>query len=206
MAAFSRLLSASVLAGASLSKLPQIVELVRSQKADGLQWTMFAAEFGTQVVAVLYHRLHAFPLHTYGENYVLGIQTWTILILMARFKRRWEIKRLVGVSAGMVAVCALLGLSRSMAAVIRLLQIGSTPMLSVSRVMQIYSNYCLRSTGSLAAMPFAFNLAGCVLRFITTQSDLGGDVVVQLGHIIGMLLNGTLLLQIQLYKQKHKNT
>ncbi len=77
-----------MIAGSSLSKLPQIVNIVREQTTAGLSAPMYILEIGTQVVTILYHMKCGNEISVYGENLTLGAGNVAILCLFAWYRRR----------------------------------------------------------------------------------------------------------------------
>jgi uncharacterized protein with PQ loop repeat len=76
----SQALGLLVSGGSALVKLPQLVSLLRSRSTRGVSLEMYVLELLAQSVAVLYHRLHGFPVATYGENLTLGAGNVAILL------------------------------------------------------------------------------------------------------------------------------
>lgn len=80
---------------------------------------MYSVELFSQVVAVLYHRAHGFPLATYGENVSLGAGNLAILACFAKLNRESDTqqtadrRRASGCHRGDVSLFLLLLLSLS---------------------------------------------------------------------------------------------
>jgi len=83
----SQALGFLVSAGSALVKLPQLFSILRSGSVAGVSLEMYGLEVFSQVVAILYHRAHGFPLATYGENITLGGGNLAILAAFAAMER-----------------------------------------------------------------------------------------------------------------------
>ena len=69
----------------------------------------------------------------------------------------------------------------------------TTPELTA--LLQILSNFKQGHTGQLAIITLVLNLAGSVARLFTTMQETGDPMQVA-GFGVGILLNGTLVLQV----------
>jgi mannose-P-dolichol utilization defect protein 1 len=85
MVSASKLLSVVVVTGASVSKLSQILQIIKAKSTRGLTITMFMTELMVQMVTAWYHAAKSFPLLTYAENIALALQNVLILYLKFRF-------------------------------------------------------------------------------------------------------------------------
>jgi mannose-P-dolichol utilization defect protein 1 len=176
-------------------KIPQIQRLFASKSVAGLSLFMYALELGTQSVAIFYSRCKGFPLSSYGENVSLGLSNIAILIAFAKYAKAARSRFL----AKMVLTLPLL-VSLAPAHVLKLLQSLNIPLYLASRVPQIASNYTTQSTGELSLLTFLGCGAGSLVRLSTTIKEMDSDIVMLSAFTISVLLNMTVVAQIQLYK------
>lgn len=82
--------------------------------------------------------------------------------------------------------------------VLRSLQAGTVPVLTLSKLPQIFMNWSNRSTGSLSAVTVFLTFAGSLARVLTTAQEVD-DPVLLIGFAIASAVNGILVVQMLLY-------
>jgi len=210
---------------AAVVKVPQLLALLRSRSTVGVSLSMYSLELFSQSVAVFYHRVHGFPVSTYGENLTLGAGNVAILacfaainrdpraivsllfpLLLAPLQRYPSLLSLLQSLSIPINIAAklpqlvinqqLISLLRARLALLheqqRLLQ---QPALAAALVAQTPLQWPPVPKSSLAALPFALNLAGSTSRLFTTVTQLDGDAVMLAGFAISCALNAAILLQ-----------
>lgn len=78
------------------------------------------------------------------------------------------------------------------------LQVATLPLSLFSKVPQIAANYSAKSTGQLSAFAVISQIFGCIARVYTTSTETG-DLVVQAGFGLALLLNLVLGSQMLMY-------
>ncbi|KXZ51950.1 hypothetical protein GPECTOR_11g74 [Gonium pectorale] len=197
----SQVLGYGILAGACITKLPQILLIWQAGTAEGLSTEMFEIETYTLLVAALYGYIRQLPFNTYGESVALALQNLIILALVYGYSRAPMMRRL-GVGAVYVAliVQALQG-SITVDMITKFAEANNVVVM-LARLPQIFRNFKAGHTGTLSGITAAINVAGGAARCFTTVQAGGGAAMLR-GYIVGLLLNSTMLLQIILYR---KNT
>lgn len=192
------MLSALVVTGALVVKVPQILSIVR-KGPGGLSSSMYSLEALAYLVVTVFHFRHGYAFSTYGENFFVLVQNVVILFLIAAAAPGG-----IGATAVLSAAAfgglaaALLSEGTVPEGVLASLQLATIPVFAASRVPQIWTNFRNGSTGSLSVITVFLQFAGSSARIFTTLQEVDNPAVLT-SYISGATLNGVMLLQILMY-------
>ncbi|GFR42589.1 hypothetical protein Agub_g3516 [Astrephomene gubernaculifera] len=196
----SQLLGYAILAGACITKLPQILLILQAKTAEGLSLEMFEIETYTLLVSALYGYTQQLPFNTYGESLILAVQNAAILALVYGYSRV-PVGRRLAVTTAYVALVVGVLLGHISAASMTTFAEANTVVVMLSRLPQVFKNFSSGSTGALSGLTTAINVVGCCVRLFTTQ-QAGGGAAMMRGYVVSLIINATLLVQIILYRKK----
>jgi hypothetical protein len=98
MSGHGGLLGAVVIAGSSLSKLPQILNIYRANSTSGLSIAMYCMESACQLTTILYHVRNGHGFSVWGENLTLGLGNAAILYLHSKLNGHLGMPSIVFIS------------------------------------------------------------------------------------------------------------
>ena len=104
--ALSKALGYSLVIGASIIKIPQIVNIISAKSTKGLAEIMLYTEAFVYMISTSYSTYYGQPFSTFGENAFLWIQAMIILCLLWYYNKMPLLKVLIIFSA--YAACAIL--------------------------------------------------------------------------------------------------
>eukprot|EP01083_Nonionella_stella_P280879 955734_1 len=88
----SKCLGYGIIAGSFLLKVPQLINIYRSQSAKGVSSLTYAGETLCYLIGLFYNMRMAFPFSTYGENVALSIQNILVLVMMFVYAEKQVLK------------------------------------------------------------------------------------------------------------------
>ena len=192
----SKLLGYAIITGALIVKLPQILKLISSGRADSIAPSMFVIEnIGYTISAAYNSRMH-YPFSTYGESVFLLLQGFVLVFLV--FKYNNQLNAAFWTATAAYAAFAYAAFFVASPSQLATLQSLSIPLFASSRLPQIYSIWKQKSTGQLAFITTALNALGSLARVYTTVQEVG-DPIMYVGVVVSTLLNGVILLQMLWY-------
>lgn len=151
------------------------------------------------ITSTAYNYLQGNPFSSYGDNVTILIQnTVLVLVLWNYMKKPPSFGVKFAVLASFVAL--MLVSIRLPSNLQPLLVLINLPLIISSRVPQIITNMQQKSTGQLSLPTYFLQFAGSSIRIFTTIQEVGYDLPLLSGFIIGASLNGILLLQIIIYR------
>lgn len=158
----------------------------------------YALGMVSAAISLAYNFNKGYPLSAYGENVSLVIQDATIVLLILLFSSK------MGVSFFFSALLFVGSLSYAMMGlcppyILDGLKAASIPLFSVSRILQIRTCYVNQSTGQLSVVTQFLQFAGSAARVLTTMVETN-DLMELAGFGLAVVLNGTLMLQLFLYR------
>ncbi|EIE21176.1 mannose-P-dolichol utilization defect 1 protein [Coccomyxa subellipsoidea C-169] len=194
----SKGLGFAIIAAACVVKVPQILKISQNQSAQGLSLLSFELEQLALTIHGSYGFILGLPFSAYGEAVVLVLQNSFLLaqiyvLSKTSFWRPFLAISLFGtalafISAGMVTP-----------SLIMILYDLNNSIVLAARLPQIYQNFMNKSTGQLSGTVYVANFLGCIARIFTSLQEGGGYAMVR-GFLLGLLLNGTLVSQVLLYR------
>jgi mannose-P-dolichol utilization defect 1 len=197
----SNCLSYAVVVGASILKVPQILKVWQSSRADGISLVSIIVELLSYVISTSWGMVQGLPFRDYGENFFITVQLLVLLLLVAMMQKKTKSACLVLVAELLVFYAFAAGhVPRS---VHETLLSGQVLLNMSSRVPQIYANYQNRCQGQLSFLTFFLAFGGGVARVMTTALNVSwekgkGVMLVQFG--VAASLNAIILAQMLYYK------
>ena len=192
----SKLLGYAIITGALIVKLPQILKLLASHRADSIAPSMFVIENIGYTISAAYNGRMGYPFSTYGESVFLLLQGFVLVFLV--FKYNGQLNATFWSATAAYAAFAYAVFFLASSTQLATLQSLSIPLFASSRLPQIYNNWKEQSTGQLAFITTALNALGSLARVYTTVQEVG-DPIMYVGVVVSTLLNGIILLQMLWY-------
>lgn len=148
--AVSKGLGIGIVTAASIVKVPQILNLVRSKSASGVSLVAYLLETTSYLISLVYNIRNGFPFSTYGETAFILAQNVVITVLVLTYGGKQ------GAAALLVAVLAAGVATLFSEAVVDMgtlgyLQAGAGTLGVVSKVPQIVAIFQEGGTGQLSA-------------------------------------------------------
>lgn len=84
----SRSLSFGIIIGSALVKVPQIINIVRAKKSNGIAASSFVLEIVGYSISVLYNWSNGYPISTWAENAFMWLQSMMIVFLIAHYDKK----------------------------------------------------------------------------------------------------------------------
>ncbi|KAL7527843.1 hypothetical protein ACHAWF_002326 [Thalassiosira exigua] len=211
---FSRLLARCVGIGIVLlscaNRAPVIRNLLTSKSAVGMSVGGTYGEVIMYSNAALYNFLRGNPFTAYGETVSVLLQVLVVVALIWRY----DIKMKAGDAAMAVAGyaiylfvvfrCLMLRTKRPFTVLTPdthyVLMVCNPLVLIYSRGAQIRENYANKQTGAQSVVTTSMNLAGSLVRMVTTIKEVGYDFHILRSYGASAFLNSVLLGQILAYK------
>ncbi|CAN8100875.1 unnamed protein product [Discula destructiva] len=195
--AISKGLGIGIVTAASIVKVPQIINLVRSKSASGVSLVSYLLETTSYLISLVYNIRNGFPFSTYGETAFILAQNVVITVLVLNYSGR------LGAAALLVAVLAASVATLFSEAVVDMgalgyLQAGAGTLGVVSKIPQILAIFQEGGTGQLSAFTVFNYLAGSFARIFTTFQEVD-DKLILYGFVAGFVLNCVLAAQMVYY-------
>ncbi|GAX29204.1 mannose-P-dolichol utilization defect 1 [Fistulifera solaris] len=191
-------LGVAIIAGAFLNKAPVIVNLIDTESTEGLSRGSVYADVLVYANGFAYGFLEGHPVTAYGENVALVLQSFVILLLVWKFTPVISLSEKFLVAVAGLAYVA--GVSWFLPPWQHYLLIASQwPIMMYARGSQLYATYQVKHTGAQSIITTLMNLAGSLIRIMTTLKEVGWDLPVLTGFGIAVVLNGLTLLQFMMY-------
>jgi len=198
----SKLLGFSIIFFSAILKVPQIKYMLKSKTDEGLSYLSMYVEIFLFTFNALYSYHKNAPFSTYGENIIILIQSLIILLLAWSYSQKgvafFEKLIFLTLFNGLIYICLNGLLSEQYWEVIGS---SSIPLLTVSRISQIYNSFKTKSTGSLAMFTFVLSFLGNVARVFTTVTE-SFEIPILLMYLYAAFLNLVIMFQIFLYGSK----
>ena len=77
----SKGLGYGIVIGSGIMKLPQILKIMLSKDVTGLNAMSFYMECAAFLPSIVYNMIKGYPISTYGENVIILIQNYFLVIL-----------------------------------------------------------------------------------------------------------------------------
>ena len=193
----------AIILGACMNKVPVISNILSSRSTEGISRGSVYGEELMYMNSGSYGLLEGHPLTAYGENGALAIQNLVIMLMSWNFGA----PKVSAMERGLVIACGLLylvGVTSFLTPEFHyLLMTANWPILIYSKGSQIYTTLQVKHMGSQSIITIGMNVLGASLRFITTLKEVGFDLPVLSGIVIGLSLSLISLGQFFYYR---KNT
>ena len=201
--AISKAVGIAIIAASSIVKVPQLLKLLNSQSADGVNFTSYLLETTAYIITLAYNFRSGFPFSTFGETALIAIQNVAIAVLVLHFtataKNTTSPYPAVFVAGVAAAGYALFTPSIVSMELLRNLQMFVTiPLGLMSKIPQILDVQRNKSTGQLSAFAVFNYLLGSLLRVGTTLAEVD-DALILAGFLGGVVLNLVLTTQMLVF-------
>lgn len=197
----SKTLGYGILAGACVTKVPQISNILKAASADGLSATSVEVEMIALITHAGFGYIMGLEFNMYGEAAVLLAQNIFLLWLIYTYSKAPLYRKGLVLSAVAVSIGSITAgvISKQL---IALMFEGNKYIVMAARVPQIYQNLKTKATGQLSSVTCAINFLGCAIRIFTTIQQGGGSTMLGT-YIISGILHGLLIMQIWMYSSRY---
>jgi mannose-P-dolichol utilization defect protein 1 len=196
----SKGLGYAIIAGSAILKVPQILKIVKAGSVEGISKSLFYLETLTLLHAATYSIRNKIPFSVYGESLIILFQNVVIILLFWVYSTKISSAEKAGLFTLFTAYAYVLFQGDTFLGddQWQLVQKSNMFLMVSSRVPQILTNFQNQSTGQLAFFTFILNFLGGIARLATVLVETD-DFMYQLQFIIGVALNGIIVLQFVLY-------
>ncbi|XP_076653620.1 mannose-P-dolichol utilization defect 1 protein homolog [Halictus rubicundus] len=195
-ATLSTCLGFAIICGSLLVKVPQVVTIVKSKSAQGINFTSVLLDLFALTATVSYSFVSGFPFSSWGDGVFLAIQTVAVAVLVLHFNL--DTTRAATFLAAYVAIVAVAMSGMTPTNVLRACQTMNIPIVLISKLMQAYTNYSYGSTGQLSAVTCFMLFFGSLARIFTSIQETG-DTSMIVTYICSTLANAVIAFQILYY-------
>lgn len=218
----SKAVGYTLFAASALVKVPQIVRFVSRGSVSGISSAYVHLELTSTICSCCYNFLMGYPISTWGELLNICLQNMVILALYHHFTRSIDATALLSAGFHMGTAYILLN---DMLPDLQLPRVACEPLLAhmpsacevlpgrqfmavlptlivlASRIPQIALNFTQGHTGQLSAVTSTLFFMGNIARLFTTMTEVK-DPVLLAGVLVSIILNGTLVLQLFLFRRR----
>ncbi len=196
----SKLIGFAIIAGSAILKVPQIIKILQRRSVEGIAKSLFYLETLTLLHASTYSIRYGIPFSVYGESLIILAQNLLIVLLF------WVYSKTISAGEKVILFTFFTAHAYLLFSGSRflddhhwaLVQQSNMGLMVASRIPQILTNFQNKSTGQLAFFTFLLNFLGGIARLATVMVETD-DFLYQLQYIIGVSLNGIIVLQFVLY-------
>ncbi|XP_017788726.1 PREDICTED: mannose-P-dolichol utilization defect 1 protein homolog [Habropoda laboriosa] len=195
-ATLSKVLGLGIIGGSLLVKVPQIVKILKSKSAEGINVLSVLLDLFAITAMVSYSFISGFPFSSWGDGVFLGIQTLAIAVLVMHFSGNT-----VQATAFLGAYLAVVFAATSGLTSVKILwacQAMNIPIVLTSKLIQAYTNYTNGSTGQLSAATGFMLFFGSLARIFTSIQETG-DMTMIIMYICSTAANAVIAAQILYY-------
>ncbi|XP_076750022.1 mannose-P-dolichol utilization defect 1 protein homolog [Xylocopa sonorina] len=195
-ATLSKVLGFCIIAGSLLVKVPQIVKLLQSKSAEGINIFSVLMDLFAITATVSYSFISGFPFSSWGDGIFLSLQTLAIAVLIMYYSGN-----MIHATAFLAAYLSIIIAATSGLTPVEVLwfcQTMNIPIVLTSKLMQAYTNYSNGSTGQLSAITGFLLFFGSLARIFTSYQETG-DVTMIVTYTCSTSANAVLALQILYY-------
>jgi len=194
----SKLLGAAIILGSLIVKVPQIIKIINAKSVAGISMLSVVLEMVCYLFTLSYCSRQGLPFTAYGETVFISVQNVVIFMLLFVYGGGLSALTFLSIGAYLSILYVFIANPGNLVpfTVIAALQATNIPIIIASRIPQIWTNFRTKSTGQLALITWLLNFAGSAARIFTTMKEAPGDTLLLAGYVIGVALNGAILLQI----------
>lgn len=200
----SNVLSYGVVFGASILKVPQILNVVMSGSAEGISLTSNYVETFSYVISTSWGIVQHLDFRDFGENAFIFLQLIALILMVARLQNKTQ--QAISVLLAELTTFYFFSTGFLPRAVHESLLSAQILLNISSRVPQIMLNYRNKSTGQLSFVTCFLAFGGGVARILTTALNVPrekGKYVLLLQYSVAASLNSILIAQILYYRYKY---
>ncbi|KAI8427559.1 hypothetical protein MSG28_002066 [Choristoneura fumiferana] len=192
----SKGLGIGIIAGSILVKVPQILKILSSKSAEGINVYGVYLELFAITSNFAYSYVMSFPFSAWGEGTFLAIQTAIIAALVLHY----------GGSTGgatiflavYVGIVSALISGYTPTEILWNMQAINVPIILIAKSIQVITNYKNGSTGQLSAVTVLLLFGGSIARIFTSIQETG-DFIVIVTYCVSTAANAALVLQLFWY-------
>ncbi|CAG5056558.1 unnamed protein product [Parnassius apollo] len=192
----SKGLGIGIIAGSILVKVPQILKILGSKSAEGINVYGVYLELFAITANFAYSYVMKFPFSAWGEGTFLAIQTAIIAALVLHYGGS-SIKA-ASFLAIYIGVVSTLVSDYTPKDVLWFMQAFNVPIIVVAKAIQVITNYKNGSTGQLSAVTCLLLFGGSIARIFTSIQETG-DFIMILTYCVSTAANAALVLQLFWY-------
>jgi mannose-P-dolichol utilization defect protein 1 len=199
----SKSLGYGIIAGSSVVKIPQVLNVISSRSGDGLSLDSQVMEFVSNALAVVYYALYEkSPFSAYGETIIVALGCLLVICAMIYFAKKDRAEGIVRLVLSVAAVAAFIPsvfdplVKYAPVAVNAGIVVLFLAQLAfwVARITQIIDTEKTKSNGAQSSITLVANLLGTTARIFTSMKEVNNKY--QLGcTVFNAGLNAVLLWQ-----------
>lgn len=189
----SKIVGFIIIAGGSIVKIPQIVKIIRSRSAEGINFTGYFLELLSYVFVLAYNYRLNTPYSTYGEIFFLTVQDVFILALINKLNNRKVRQAILFIL--FFAGCSLFFPEYVSFDIVSSLNLSAIVIGTISKIPQIGTNFVSKSTGQLSSFTVFLQTFGSLARVFTTLREVNDPSLIYNAYIAASL---HLILSIQM--------
>ncbi|KAJ8726166.1 hypothetical protein PYW07_000864 [Mythimna separata] len=202
-ATLSKGLGIGIIAGSILVKVPQILKILSSKSAEGINVYGVYLELFAITANFAYSYVKGFPFSAWGEGTFLAIQTAIIAALVLHYGGATS-RAVVFLSTYAGIVSALVS-GFTPTDVLWTMQAVNVPIIVIAKSIQVITNYKNGSTGQLSAITCFLLFGGSVARIFTSLVETG-DFIIIVTYCVSTVANGAIVAQLLWYWNVVKGT
>ncbi|CAH0726463.1 unnamed protein product, partial [Brenthis ino] len=192
----SKGLGIGIIAGSILVKVPQILKILGSKSAEGINIYGVYLELFAITANFSYSYVMNFPFSAWGDGTFLAIQTAIIAALVLHYGGSpAKASLFLAVYAGLVSVLVSGFTPKD---ILWTMQATNVPIIVAAKSIQVITNYRSGSTGQLSAVTCLLLFVGSIARIFTSIQETG-DFIIIVTYCVSTIANGALVLQLFWY-------
>ncbi|XP_015428583.1 PREDICTED: mannose-P-dolichol utilization defect 1 protein homolog [Dufourea novaeangliae] len=195
-ATLSTVLGFGIISGSILVKVPQILKLLQSKSAEGINVLSVLLDLFAITAMVSYSFVSGFPFSAWGDGVFLGLQTVAIAVLVMHFSGNTA--QATAFLAAYVAVVSTAVSGLTPVNILWACQAMNIPIILISKLIQARTNYCNGSTGQLSAVTGFMLFLGSLIRIFTSIQETG-DMTMIIMYICSTIANAVIVSQMLYY-------
>lgn len=204
----SKALGLSIVLLSSILKIPQIRNIIKDKSVEGLTALSIYCELLVCYLSSLYAIHVGIPFSTYGENVLLFIQGFVILLLYWKYSGPCkcpltQLSRVLIVLGliGFAVVSNYEGGSMIPENIWKFIGSSSLPIVFIGRSSLIFNSISTKNTGTLSMFNYVMNFGGNLARTFTLFSETTEYLLI-FSQMFCSVLNFTICILIWLYGSK----
>jgi mannose-P-dolichol utilization defect protein 1 len=188
----SKLVGYLIVLGAVIVKVPQILKIVMNCSTKGINAISYYTETISYVQTAAYSVHLGLQFSVFGETLFITAQNMAIIALMWHFDHQISMTEKILFSAFFVGYSAVLFSGMVPEEGWALVSSSTILLMLMSRLPQIYQNYCAKSTGHLAFITFLLMFLGSAARTATVFFE-SEDLMLRVQYGLGLLFGGIIM-------------
>ena len=186
-----------IVVASSLLKLPIFRNVFKAKSTVGLSPSSLFFETLAFIANGTQSFIMNHPFSTWGEVLIISLQNIALFGLMGYFGnlKPFIVVAIISALVAFLAACLMVPPESA-----HLLVAFAAMVILTSRLPQIIANYQSKSTGVLSRITVALQLIGLIVRLLTVIVETGDKAKITM-NLMGLCLNGTIMLQILIYSE-----